>query len=312
MTGPTPGSASSCSTRRGAEAHRSCRGRADAGPGRGRPRRDGDPTRHQDLHPVGERRGEVDRRGVGLRGRSARTGDRVGDSFALGQPVEARAAEPRRRRAPSRACRRGRLRPLRHERRGRLGGRRRRRRRACAPRARAARAGRPRRRARGVARPAARACHERWRRTCHACVTASCRVRDFRGPRRRAAERSRYTTKFTSLPGTTIVLRGSPPFRCACTRSEPAPARRAPPRRSRPAPRSRSRSLPFTCSDELERLALEQRLVGLRPRLLPQPLVAEPLPQLLGDVRRVRLDQRDRRLGGEPRGRIVRRCARAR
>src|SRR5436190_13055921 len=47
--------------------------------------------------------------------------------------------------------------------------------------------------------------------------------------------------------------------------------------------------------DELERVAHELRLVGFGPRLLPQPLVAEDAPQLFRDVRRVRLDQRDRR-----------------
>src|SRR5438067_6488214 len=57
--------------------------------------------------------------------------------------------------------------------------------------------------------------------------------------------------------------------------------------------------------DELERLALQLRLVRLRPGLLPQPLVAEPLPELLRDVGRVRLDQRDRGFGGEAGGRVL-------
>jgi len=48
-------------------------------------------------------------------------------------------------------------------------------------------------------------------------------------------------------------------------------------------------------------VALEQRSIGLGPRLLPQPLVPQHRPELLGHVRRVRLDQRDDRLGGEPR-----------
>src|SRR5689334_16454073 len=42
--------------------------------------------------------------------------------------------------------------------------------------------------------------------------------------------------------------------------------------------------------NELERLTLELRRVCLRPRLLPQPLVPERGPELLGDMRRVRLD----------------------
>src|SRR4051812_19859576 len=58
--------------------------------------------------------------------------------------------------------------------------------------------------------------------------------------------------------------------------------------------------------DELERIALELRRMGFRPRLLPQPLVPQALPQLLGDVRRIRLDQRQRRLDGEARRRVVR------
>ena len=55
---------------------------------RGRPRPAGDPTRHQYLNPVGERRGEVDRGRVGLSGRAARASDGIGDPAALLQPVE--------------------------------------------------------------------------------------------------------------------------------------------------------------------------------------------------------------------------------
>ena len=40
------------------------------------------------MRPVGKRRREIDRGCVGRRGRSARTGDRVSDSFALAQPVQ--------------------------------------------------------------------------------------------------------------------------------------------------------------------------------------------------------------------------------
>src|SRR4029077_4199620 len=43
--------------------------------------------------------------------------------------------------------------------------------------------------------------------------------------------------------------------------------------------------------DELERLANTLLPVGLRPRRLPQTLVPEHAPQLLGGVRRVRVDQ---------------------
>src|SRR3954469_3424908 len=50
---------------------------------------------------------------------------------------------------------------------------------------------------------------------------------------------------------------------------------------------------------QLERLPLQERLVGDRPRLLPQPLVAQQRPQLLRHVRRVGLDQRDGGLRGE-------------
>src|SRR5690349_22587920 len=47
--------------------------------------------------------------------------------------------------------------------------------------------------------------------------------------------------------------------------------------------------LPVHLQDELDRLPLQHRGICLRPRLLPQPLVPERDPQLLGDVRRVRL-----------------------
>src|SRR5919204_3461979 len=51
--------------------------------------------------------------------------------------------------------------------------------------------------------------------------------------------------------------------------------------------------------DELERLVDEHRGIGLRPRRLPKPFVAEPSPELFRDVRRVRLDQGDGCLGRE-------------
>src|SRR6185369_8542763 len=41
--------------------------------------------------------------------------------------------------------------------------------------------------------------------------------------------------------------------------------------------------------DELEGLALEESGIGLGPLRAPEPLVAESLPELLGDVRNVRL-----------------------
>ncbi len=51
---------------------------------------------------------------------------------------------------------------------------------------------------------------------------------------------------------------------------------------------------------DLERVMHQERGVGLGPGLLPQPLAAERRPQLLGDVRRVGLDQRDQGRGREP------------
>src|SRR5436190_7537955 len=65
--------------------------------------------------------------------------------------------------------------------------------------------------------------------------------------------------------------------------------------------------LPVHLDDELERICREQRWIRLRPRLLPQTLVPEPLPELFRNVRCVRLDQRNSRLGRETPRRIVRR-----
>ena len=59
--------------------------------------------------------------------------------------------------------------------------------------------------------------------------------------------------------------------------------------------------------DELEGLALEESGIGLGPLRAPEPLVAEALPKLLGDVRHVRLDEADRGLRREAdRGRLIR------
>src|SRR3954454_8784598 len=57
--------------------------------------------------------------------------------------------------------------------------------------------------------------------------------------------------------------------------------------------------------DELERRASEEPLARDGPRRLPETLVPELEPQLLGQVRRVRLDQRHGSLGGEARARVV-------
>ena len=121
--------------------------------------------------------------------------------------------------------------------------------------------------------------------------------------RSRASARGRYTTRLTSLPGTTIACRISLPSRCACTRADAFA--RSTSSSSRLA-HGRLHPVAHAAVDldhQLEGLALQLRLVGDRPRLLPQPLVAERRPQLLGDVRRVRLDQRDRGLGREARAR---------
>ena len=170
--------------------------------------------------------------------------------------------------------------------------------RTYARRGRGARGARPRGRGRDRARRAGRACRERGGEP----VTGVSRVRADSVPvaaHRRTALR-RQTTKLTSLPGTTIVFRGSPPFRCARTRSDarasatssasaddgrrPAagrapcrsPARRARTSRARASPRRR----PATAAATAAR--------------------ARAAPELLGHVRRVRLDQRDGRLGREP------------
>ena len=106
VTGPMPGSASSCVERsrsRGSPWPLAPRGASRRRlPGRRR-------ARHDDLLPVGERRREVDERDVGPPGRAARAGDRVGDARALRQAVRALRDAPRRRRR-RRAGRRGALR----------------------------------------------------------------------------------------------------------------------------------------------------------------------------------------------------------
>ena len=103
--------------------------------------------------------------------------------------------------------------------------------------------------------------------------------------------------------------------RLACRPGAPAPsatpsrARPAPPPAARPAPRTGRAPCrsPGTTSSIVSRSSSDSSATGHGS--LPEPLVAEPRPQLLGDVRRVRLDQRHRRLGREPRGRVVRRRA---
>ena len=90
VTGPIPGSVSSCSTRRGAERDgRTGRGRAGAGCGRGAGRA---ARRDDDLLPVGDARRQVDRAAVGATREPARLRDRVGDARAVGEVVEPRFA----------------------------------------------------------------------------------------------------------------------------------------------------------------------------------------------------------------------------
>ena len=101
------------------------------------------------------------------------------------------------------------------------------------------------------------------------------------------------------MPGTTISLRISFPSTWARTRGSSFA------RAKSSALGEADRHLDLVAhpavhlDDELERVALEQSRVGLGPGLLPQALTAEPLPELLGHVRRVRLDQADRGLGRE-------------
>ena len=98
-------------------------------------------------------------------------------------------------------------------------------------------------------------------------------------------------TKLTSLRGTTIAWRISLPSSCAWTRGD-AFACSISSASGRSADTStRSRTLAVDLDHQLEGVALEQRLVGDRPRLLPEPLVPEPLPELLRDVRRIWLNQ---------------------
>ena len=63
---------------------------------------------------------------------------------------------------------------------------------------------------------------------------------------------------------------------------------------------------PVHLDDDLDGLLLEQRRVGDGPGVLPEPLVPQPLRELLGDMRRIGLDHAHRGLGGETGRRVVR------
>src|ERR1044072_2737867 len=123
---------------------------------------------------------------------------------------------------------------------------------------------------------------------------------------------------FTSLPGTTIVWRISLPLRNCCTRGDALARATSSSSDSSTDTSTRSRTRPFTCStsSNVSRRSWPSsatghgcaqgrswRGAGAPPRLLPPPLLPERRPQFLRDVRRVRLDQRDRGLGGEARAR---------
>ena len=62
---------------------------------------------------------------------------------------------------------------------------------------------------------------------------------------------------------------------------------------------TRSRTLPFTWTTSSKVSTLEHGRIRLGPRRLPQPLAAEPPPELFGDVGGVGLDQADGRLRRE-------------
>ena len=102
----------------------------------------------------------------------------------------------------------------------------------------------------------------------------------------------------TSRSGTTIVFRGSP-FTCARTRSDASASVTSSPSGVPAGDPQAVAELAVDLHDDLDGLGGDERRVGLGPRLLAQPRVAEPLPQLLGDVRRVRLDEREHGLGRE-------------
>ncbi len=225
-------------------------------------------------------------------------GDRVGDSLALGEPVETRATD----RSGDvndelRRCRR-------------LLGDERQPARRWPSRPRPACARPPRGAARATAatdeRPPARDVAGR------ACLERARETRRHGGCTRLCGESvpvSSQTTKFTSLPGTTIVFRGSPPFRCACTRSD---ARASATSSSSPIVARHLEAvaqLSVHLQHDLDGLALEHRRVRDGPRVPPQALAAEPLPELLGEMRRVGLDQRDGGLRGEAGGGVVGRAA---
>ena len=86
-----------------------------------------------------------------------------------------------------------------------------------------------------------------------------------------AASASYRTTKLTSLPGTTTTLTISLPSTCACSRGVRAQRLELVARRCRRRLDAVAQ-LAVDLHDQLQRVALEHRRVGVRPRLLPHAL----------------------------------------
>ena len=95
-------------------------------------------------------------------------------------------------------------------------------------------------------------------------------VDDVHADSLRSARGQASTTRLTSLPGTTISLRISLPSTWACTRGSSFARSTSSGSDSPTGHLDLVANLPVHLDDELERLALEQRGVGLRPGLLPE------------------------------------------
>ncbi len=109
---------------------------------------------------------------------------------------------------------------------------------------------------------------------------------------------SAQTTTFTIRSGTTMTRRaGLPPIARCTAASARAAASDRPPRRRPPAASISARRLPLTCTAMVTLVRREPGRIGHGPgRVGENRAVAEPLPELLGEMRQHRADQQDQRL----------------
>ncbi len=269
-----------------------CGGQADrpgrrAGTGRARPGRRGpgrDPGRHHHLLAVLQGGGQVETGHVRLAGRARR---RAGSPRSPARPARwdrRPAPSPRRPRGPSRPARRpgARRRPRVARGRGGLP--------SPAPAARPDAPGHQGEREGDDHVGPSRAAQP-WQQAIHAGHAR-------RGATHRPAPTRAYlTTRFTSRPGTTTSRTTLLPSRAEATLG-----------RSRAAATTSASAVPDGHLDAVAQLAvdlhhdrdglaLEEGRVGLGPRLAPQGLAAQGLPELAGDVGREREEQRHGGLG---------------